>query len=275
MLETVLEYGTAKSAALGQFAAGKTGTTSNYGDAWFVGWDSKYTVAVWVGFPNSLVPMTTEFDGGPVLGGTFPALIWHNFMVSAMGVEKHRAEEEAAQRLRRATRAKAPARPQTDARRRLRCRRPRSAAGAGQRRRPAAPAHRRAPAAPPASEQAEKQTAPGAKEAPSAPAAQTPPAAPAGTVDTGTGRPGGLRAGGDPGSERTEGQRGDGRADRRRGAGGLSRAVERQRLAGAAGRETCGLPATRQRHGSSTALVIPTRSPRGSADRARPARAGG
>jgi penicillin-binding protein 1A len=87
MLETVLEYGTAKAAAIGQFAAGKTGTTSNYGDAWFVGWDSKYTVAVWVGFPNSLVPMTTEFDGGPVLGGTFPALIWHNFMTSALQIE--------------------------------------------------------------------------------------------------------------------------------------------------------------------------------------------
>src|SRR6202167_5161636 len=96
VLETVLEYGTAKGAALGQFAAGKTGTTSNYGDAWFVGWDSKYTVAVWVGFPNSLVPMTTEFDGGPVLGGTFPALIWHNFMVAAIQIEKQRAEEASA-----------------------------------------------------------------------------------------------------------------------------------------------------------------------------------
>ncbi len=94
VLETVLEYGTARSAALGQFAAGKTGTTSNYGDAWFVGWDHRYTVAVWVGFPNSLVPMLTEFQGGPVLGGTFPALIWHDFMVSAMRVERERSEEE-------------------------------------------------------------------------------------------------------------------------------------------------------------------------------------
>ncbi len=93
MLETVLEYGTARSAALGQFAAGKTGTTSNYGDAWFVGWDSKYTVAVWVGYPNALVPMTTQFDGGPVLGGTFPALIWHDFMVSAMQVERERSPQ--------------------------------------------------------------------------------------------------------------------------------------------------------------------------------------
>ena len=97
MLETVLQYGTAKAAALGEFAAGKTGTTSNYGDAWFVGWNHKYTVAVWVGYPNSLVPMTTQFDGGPVLGGTFPALIWHDFMVSALHVDKVRAEQATAQ----------------------------------------------------------------------------------------------------------------------------------------------------------------------------------
>jgi penicillin-binding protein 1A len=91
VLETVLQYGTARSAAIGQFAAGKTGTTSNYGDAWFVGWDSKYTVAVWVGYPNSLVPMTTDFNGSPVLGGTFPALIWHDFVMNAMQVEQSRA----------------------------------------------------------------------------------------------------------------------------------------------------------------------------------------
>ncbi|HEY4917786.1 MAG TPA: transglycosylase domain-containing protein [Solirubrobacteraceae bacterium] len=92
MLETVLEYGTGKAAAIGQFAAGKTGTTSNYGDAWFVGWDSKYTVAVWVGYPNKLIPMTTDFNGTPVLGGTFPALIWHEFMISALALEKERSE---------------------------------------------------------------------------------------------------------------------------------------------------------------------------------------
>jgi len=96
MLETVLQYGTAKAAALGEFAAGKTGTTSNYGDAWFVGWNHKYTVAVWVGYPNKLIPMLTDFDGGPVLGGTFPALIWHDFMISALHIDKARAEQTAA-----------------------------------------------------------------------------------------------------------------------------------------------------------------------------------
>jgi penicillin-binding protein 1A len=98
MLETVLQYGTGKAAAIGQFAAGKTGTTSNYGDAWFVGWDSKYTVAVWVGYPNKLIPMTTDFDGNPVLGGTFPALIWHDFMTSALQIDKNRAEAAAARK---------------------------------------------------------------------------------------------------------------------------------------------------------------------------------
>lgn len=96
MLETVVQDGTGRAAAIGQFAAGKTGTTSNYGDAWFVGWDNKYTVAVWVGYPNALVPMTNDFDGGPVLGGTYPALIWHDFMTSALQIDKTRAEEQAA-----------------------------------------------------------------------------------------------------------------------------------------------------------------------------------
>jgi penicillin-binding protein 1A len=98
MLETVIQYGTGKAAAIGQFAAGKTGTTSNYGDAWFVGWDSKFTVAVWVGYPNKLIPMTTDFNGTPVLGGTFPALIWHDFMMSALGIEKERTEHSAAKK---------------------------------------------------------------------------------------------------------------------------------------------------------------------------------
>jgi penicillin-binding protein 1A len=105
MLETVLSYGTARSAALGQFAAGKTGTTSNFGDAWFVGWDSKYTVAVWVGYPNKLIPMTTDFNGQPVFGGTYPALIWHDFMLAATQVEQARAAHAALTKLARSEKA--------------------------------------------------------------------------------------------------------------------------------------------------------------------------
>src|SRR5262249_59460526 len=82
ILETVLQYGTARAAATGQFAAGKTGTTSNYGDAWFIGWDSKYTVAVWVGYPDKLVPMTNAFNGGPAVRGTFPAQLSDELVTS-------------------------------------------------------------------------------------------------------------------------------------------------------------------------------------------------
>ena len=117
----------ARAAAIGQFAAGKTGTTSNYGDAWFVGWDSKYTVAVWVGYPNKLIPMTTDFNGSPVLGGTFPALIWHDFMISAMQIDKARAEQAARARGRQARTTR---RPRARAAKK-RSRRHRGASGAG------------------------------------------------------------------------------------------------------------------------------------------------
>jgi penicillin-binding protein 1A len=94
MLTTVVQSGTGTSANIpGEFVAGKTGTTSNYGDAWFVGWTPQLTVAVWVGYPNKLVPMTTQWNGGPVEGGDYPAVIWHNFMVSALQIM---AQEEAA-----------------------------------------------------------------------------------------------------------------------------------------------------------------------------------
>ncbi len=87
MLAGVVQGGTGTAAAIpGVDVVGKTGTTSNYGDAWFVGWTPQMTVAVWVGFPNKLVPMTTLYNGGPVEGGTFPAEIWHDFMVQALQV---------------------------------------------------------------------------------------------------------------------------------------------------------------------------------------------
>ena len=87
MLEGVVASGTARNAEIpGVVVAGKTGTTSDYGDAWFVGWTPQITTAVWVGFPNKLVPMTTLYNGTPVEGGTFPALIWRDFMVQALQI---------------------------------------------------------------------------------------------------------------------------------------------------------------------------------------------
>ena len=85
MLENVIRNGTGTRAALADRpAAGKTGTTENYGDAWFVGYTPQLAVAVWVGYPNKLRPMLTEFEGEPVAGGTFPALIWKTFMTKAL-----------------------------------------------------------------------------------------------------------------------------------------------------------------------------------------------
>ena len=88
MLEGVVSPGgTAPLAAIpGVVVAGKTGTTTNYADAWFVGWTPQMTTAVWVGYPNSDVPMLTNYNGAPVEGGTFPAIIWNDFMTQALQI---------------------------------------------------------------------------------------------------------------------------------------------------------------------------------------------
>jgi penicillin-binding protein 1A len=92
IMHGVVSYGTGTAANLpNDFVAGKTGTTENYGDAWFVGFDSHYTVAVWVGYPDRLVPMKTQYHGGPVEGGTYPAQIWHDFMVAALAILNQRS----------------------------------------------------------------------------------------------------------------------------------------------------------------------------------------
>ena len=67
LLQGVVREGTATRAAIPGFAvAGKTGTTENYGDAWFVGYTPDLVVAIWVGYPRELRFMLTEFDGEPV-----------------------------------------------------------------------------------------------------------------------------------------------------------------------------------------------------------------
>jgi penicillin-binding protein 1A len=94
IMATVVSQGTGRRAAFGEFAAGKTGTTENSGDAWFVGFTKRLTVAVWVGYPDKLRPMLTEFAGEPVEGGTFPALIWHDFMQTADQILDDRVARE-------------------------------------------------------------------------------------------------------------------------------------------------------------------------------------
>lgn len=82
MLHDVVENGTGTAARFGQWAAGKTGTTQSYRDAWFVGWAGDITTAVWVGYPQAQVDMT-NVHGIRVTGGSFPAKIWAQFMKGA------------------------------------------------------------------------------------------------------------------------------------------------------------------------------------------------
>jgi penicillin-binding protein 1A len=77
--------GTGVRANIGCPAAGKTGTTSNFNDAWFVGYTPKLATSVWVGYPNALVSMLNVHGAGAMQGGTFPAMIWHDYMNVAKG----------------------------------------------------------------------------------------------------------------------------------------------------------------------------------------------
>ena len=97
MLSYVISSGTGTQAQVGEFAAGKTGTTENYGDAWFCGFIDKYTTCVWMGYPDNVKPMEYEYGGSPVAGGTWPAIIWQSFMSQAISIRDQREAEEAAE----------------------------------------------------------------------------------------------------------------------------------------------------------------------------------
>ncbi len=81
VLEQVIQRGTGQVADIGRPAAGKTGTTNDYNDAWFAGYTPDLAVAVWVGYRYPQ-PMT-NVHGIRVFGGTFPAAIWRDFMLAA------------------------------------------------------------------------------------------------------------------------------------------------------------------------------------------------
>jgi len=76
MLRGVVEHGTGRGAAVGGFAAGKTGTSQNHRDAWFIGFTNSIIVGVWVGNDDN-----TPMRG--VVGGTLPASIWRQFVREA------------------------------------------------------------------------------------------------------------------------------------------------------------------------------------------------
>jgi len=94
VLRAVVQYGTGTAAALpDRQVAGKTGTSENNANAWFDGYTPQLATVVWMGSPAGNVPMRSV--GGQtasgafmyyrtVFGGTYPALIWHDFMAAAM-----------------------------------------------------------------------------------------------------------------------------------------------------------------------------------------------
>jgi penicillin-binding protein 1A len=103
ILETVVSSGTGVNADIGAEGQwGKTGTTENNGDAWFCGATEEVTACVWVGYADSVTPMTTLYNGGPVMGGTYPALIWASVISAWESIKAERAAETAAEKQARA-----------------------------------------------------------------------------------------------------------------------------------------------------------------------------
>jgi len=82
-LKGVVESGTGTAARFGRPLAGKTGTTDNYGNAWFIGYVPQMATAVWVGRPEGDVPMR-NVRGTSVTGGSFPARIFSRYMSAAL-----------------------------------------------------------------------------------------------------------------------------------------------------------------------------------------------
>jgi penicillin-binding protein 1A len=85
VLQGVITSGTGTAAQLGRPAAGKTGTASDYTNAWFVGYTPTLSAAVWMGNAASQVtPMGAVKGVYPVFGGTWPAITWQQFMSQAL-----------------------------------------------------------------------------------------------------------------------------------------------------------------------------------------------
>jgi penicillin-binding protein 1A len=81
VLKGVITSGTGTAASIGCAGeAGKTGTTDNFTDAWFVGYTPRFSTAVWVGYPDARASM-----GENAFGGTLAAPIWHDYMLAAQG----------------------------------------------------------------------------------------------------------------------------------------------------------------------------------------------
>jgi penicillin-binding protein 1A len=105
IMETVVTEGTGTAAQTGAPEEwGKTGTTTEEADAWFCGGvASEVTACVWVGYPDSTTPMLDLYNGGPVMGGTYPAMIWARVITAWQEIKKeHLAEKKAKEKAKEA-----------------------------------------------------------------------------------------------------------------------------------------------------------------------------
>jgi penicillin-binding protein 1A len=82
MMKDVINYGTGMRANIGRPAAGKTGTSNDYKDAWFIGYTPQLVSGVWVGFDD----MRRSLGSGEA-GGRAAAPIWSNFMKNTLSEE--------------------------------------------------------------------------------------------------------------------------------------------------------------------------------------------
>jgi penicillin-binding protein 1A len=85
VLQQVVARGTGTAAGgVGSPVAGKTGTTENAGDAWFIGYTPNLTTALWMGYANNARSMDGFRGLSNVAGGTIPAELWHDYMAHAL-----------------------------------------------------------------------------------------------------------------------------------------------------------------------------------------------
>lgn len=83
-LTEVVRRGTGQQARIGRPTAGKTGTSQQHHDAWFVGYTGEMVAAVWVGFPDAQIPLEYPATPYTITGGTWPAQIWAGFAAAAL-----------------------------------------------------------------------------------------------------------------------------------------------------------------------------------------------
>ena len=90
LLSNVVRAGTGRAARLEQPVGGKTGTSEDYRDAWFIGFTSDLVVGVWVGNDDN-----SPMNG--VVGGGIPATIWHDFVTAAESMRRPKGSPDATQ----------------------------------------------------------------------------------------------------------------------------------------------------------------------------------